>query len=108
MVIRPGRKRDESASRQRNGYLALLLRSRSATYARLGQVLQATADLLRKNSHLDEEAFTELLAKRGTARINGEAEVIRTQLGMRKATAVEFYLVREYNNLKGVDKIRHA
>jgi hypothetical protein len=27
---------------------------------------------------------------------------------MRKATAVEFYLVREYNNLKGVDKIRHA
>lgn len=70
-------------------------------------VLQATADLLRKNPHLDEEQFTELLAKRGTARINGEAEVVRTQLGMRKATAVEFYLAREYNNLKGVDKIRH-
>jgi hypothetical protein len=70
-------------------------------------VLQATADLLRKNPRLDEEQLTELLEKRGTARINGEAEVIRTQLGMRKATAVEFYLVREYNNLKGVEKIRH-
>jgi hypothetical protein len=70
-------------------------------------VLQATADLLRKNPHLDEEQLTDLLRKRGTSRINGEADVIRMQLGMRKATAVEFYLVREYNNLKSVDKIRH-
>lgn len=70
-------------------------------------VLQATANLLRKNPHINEDQLTELLKDRGTARIGGEAEVIRTQLSMRKATATEFYLAREYNNLKGVDKIRH-
>jgi hypothetical protein len=70
-------------------------------------VLQATANLLRKNPHLKEDQLTELLKDRGTARIGGEAEVLRTQLSMRKATATEFYLAREYNNLKGVEKIRH-
>jgi len=69
--------------------------------------LQATANLLRKNSHLDESQLTELLHDRGTARIGGEAEALRMQLTMRKATATEFYLAREYNNLKGVEKIRH-
>lgn len=70
-------------------------------------VLQATANLLRKNPHIDDDQLTELLKDRGTARIGGEAEVLRTQLSMRKATATEFYLAREYNNLKGVEKIRH-
>jgi hypothetical protein len=70
-------------------------------------VLQATANLLRKNTNLDDERFTELLRSRTTARITGEAQVIRTQLNMRQATATEFYLAREYNALKGVEKIRH-
>lgn len=70
-------------------------------------VLQATANLLRKNPQIREDALTGLLHDRGTAKISGEAEVLRTQLSMRKATATEFYVAREYNNLKGVEKIRH-
>ena len=70
-------------------------------------VLQATANLLRKNPQIQEDQLTELLKDRGTARIGGEAEVIRAQLNMRKATATEFYLAREYNQVKGVEKIRH-
>lgn len=70
-------------------------------------VLQATANLLRKNPQLDSERFTDLLRDRGNGKITGEAEALRVQLSMRKATATEFYLAREYNNLKGVDKIRH-
>ena len=70
-------------------------------------LLQATADLLRKNPQIDEDQLTGLLRDRGASRVAGEAEVIRTQLNMRKATATEFYLAREYNNIKGVEKIRH-
>lgn len=70
-------------------------------------VLQSTANLLRKNPQIQEDQLTELLKDRGTARIGGEAEVIRAQLSMRKATATEFYLAREYNLIKGVEKIRH-
>ena len=70
-------------------------------------VLQATANLLRKNPQIQEDQLTELLKDRGTARVGGEAEVIRAQLNMRKATATEFYLAREYNLIKGVEKIRH-
>ena len=71
-------------------------------------VLQATANLLRKNAQLDEEQLTDLLRGRGVPKILGEAQAIRQQLNMRQAKATEFYLVREYNALKGVsEKIRH-
>lgn len=68
-------------------------------------VLQATANLLRKNPHVDEEAFTDMLRTMGTPRINAEALNVRGQLNFRQARATEFVLVREYNKIKGVEKI---
>jgi len=71
-------------------------------------VVQATANILRKNAHIDEDQFTEQLRGTGVQRILGEAEVIRQgPFGVRLATATEMFLVNQYNALKGVEKIRH-
>jgi len=71
-------------------------------------VVQATANILRKNAHIDEDQFTEQLRSTGVQRILGEAEVIRQgPFGVRLATATEMFLVNQYNTFKGVEKIRH-
>lgn len=72
------------------------------------QILQATADLLRKNDNLNEEELARVMASSGITGLRAEAEALATRINKRMHGCIQIVLAEAYNKGKRgkLDKIR--
>jgi len=72
------------------------------------QILQATADLLRKNDNLNEEELARVMALPGVTGLRAEAEALAARINKRMHGCIQIVLAEAYNKGKRgkLDKIR--
>lgn len=72
------------------------------------QILQATADLLRKNDNLNEDELARVMAAYGVTGLRAEAEALATRINKRMHGCIQIVLAEAYNKGKRgrLDKIR--